>query len=234
MNGPLYTEPESEVHRRQDKRLMEKLGQRLTHVDQHIRQVEKRMEATEEMLEKSAAEMDERLRQAEEVITRDTDGLEEGRMPRGDVDGHSQKTRFGRTIKPPQKYCTENEGSLFAVKVFKGVGIQYIPWSFMDMTRLTSQLPDICQGGQKWITKFEEKTTGHLLAVGDIKDILTQVAGKSNAAEILANAGLRNVMDSEKADHIAFVTHRNQVWDVIQDAYPTKMDPGKLEAMMLG
>ncbi|KAK3511363.1 hypothetical protein QTP70_005280 [Hemibagrus guttatus] len=56
---------------------------------------------------------------------------------------------------------------------------------------LIGRLPSICDGAQKWITRFEDQTTGQHLALGDIKAILSQTLGKAKMTEILDQADLK-------------------------------------------
>lgn len=65
----------------------------------------------------------------------------------------------------------------------------------MDMIGLCFQLPDLCSGGQRCITKFEKKTAGHTLSIGDMKAILAQIVGKAKAGEMLNEAGINRTMD---------------------------------------
>lgn len=72
----------------------------------------------------------------------------------------------------------------------KRKALHYAPWSFMDLTGLIQRLPNMCEGAQKWITQFEEKTSGQHLAIGDIKAIFCQTVGKGRAEEIFDMAGI--------------------------------------------
>ncbi|KAF5891944.1 uncharacterized protein DAT39_018350 [Clarias magur] len=101
------------------------------------------------------------------------------------------------------------------------------------MTGLANQLPDLCNGAQKWITQLEEKTIGHLLAIGDVKAILAQTIGKVKTTEILNEAGLQAAIGQNAGNSIAFGAFRNKVWNALRKAYPTKMYPGKLESVTL-
>ncbi|XP_053483978.1 uncharacterized protein LOC128609515 [Ictalurus furcatus] len=115
----------------------------------------------------------------------------------------------------------------------KGKALHYAPWNFMDLTGLIQRLPNLCEGGQKWITQFEEKTSGQHLAIGDIKAILCQTVGKGRAEEIFDGAEHRDLIDDPKADAIPFGLYRQEIWDAVRSMFPAKMDPGKLENIKL-
>lgn len=53
--------------------------------------------------------------------------------------------------------------------IIKGKQPNYVPWTFMDVTGLINKLPSVCDGAQRWMTRFEEQTTGQHWAVGDLK-----------------------------------------------------------------
>ncbi|KAK3506651.1 hypothetical protein QTP70_012522 [Hemibagrus guttatus] len=93
---------------------------------------------------------------------------------------------------PPPKQCP---------LIIKGGDTAYIPWTFMDVTGLIGRLPSICDGTQKWITRFEEQTTGQHLALGDIKAILFQTLGKAKMTKILDQADLKKTADDPHYDH---------------------------------
>lgn len=115
----------------------------------------------------------------------------------------------------------------------KGKALHCTPWSFMDLTGLIQRLPNMCEGGQKWITQFKEKTAGQHLAIGDIKAILCQTVGKGQAEEILSMSEHGDLMDEPKVDPIPFGLYRQDIWNVIRDMYLVKMDTGKLETVKL-
>ncbi|KAK2861062.1 hypothetical protein Q7C36_005228 [Tachysurus vachellii] len=226
VKGTLYIEPEATaLRRKEDQQQQEELVKSLNRLEQQLKHTEEIDAYAKRTLEKSSAEMEERMRQIEEAIQREDDNLTElekkenrrrwesnwpssgRRKGQQEKPESAQQRKSGRSVRAPRRYGTEEDLQATVMEepevsqcplIAKGGEVRYVPWSFMDMTGLANQLPDICQGGQKWITKFEEKTTGHLLAVGDIKAILAQVIGKSKATEILSEAGLKNTMDSQK------------------------------------
>ncbi|XP_053335814.1 glutamic acid-rich protein-like [Clarias gariepinus] len=117
--------------------------------------------------------------------------------------------------------------------IVKGTALHYVPWSFMDVTGLISRLPDLCEGAQRWITQFEEKTMGHQLALGDIKAILGQTIGKNKTTEVLQEAGMPPEAEDARYDHYPLGPNRNAIWGALRKMYPTKMDPGRLETIKL-
>lgn len=143
---------------------------------QHLAQ---QLEELEERLQHSVSALENQLRSTQPRVMRDM-----------------------KTLKAPQKYGYEDEGEVgMNPLVTKGRDVQYVLWTFMDMG-LCSQLPDLCNGGQRWVTKFEEKTAGHTLSI-DVKAILAQTVGKAKTGEILNEAGLKGAIDEPGWDVIA-------------------------------
>ena len=119
--------------------------------------------------------------------------------------------------------------------LYKGYKRTYVPWSFADLKGLVEQLPSINDGGQKWITAFEERTAGQRLAIGDIKAILSQTigVGKVKMEAILGLAHMATFATTQDDDDKSFDPYRNSVWDAIRKEYPSVMDPSQLETMEL-
>ncbi|KAF7689310.1 hypothetical protein HF521_012663 [Silurus meridionalis] len=117
--------------------------------------------------------------------------------------------------------------------IIKGTESVYTPWSFMDLTGLINRLPNICEGAQRWITRFEEQTMGQMLAMGDIKAILTQSLGKAKMIKILDQAQLGDVGKDQKYDLWTFGAKRKDVWNALRSAYPTQSDLTKVENLKM-
>ncbi|KAL7395678.1 hypothetical protein ABVT39_021217 [Epinephelus coioides] len=110
---------------------------------------------------------------------------------------------------------------------------QYEPWPFMDMIGLAERLPVLTDGADKWIMALEETTAGMRLALGDIKALLTYVAGKQTTQEMLNEALLGLAVTSNEYNDEDFGTHRNTVWQQLRRQYPERRDPTKLEGETL-
>ncbi|XP_060717971.1 golgin subfamily A member 6-like protein 25 [Tachysurus vachellii] len=132
----------------------------------------------------------------------------------------------------PDEYTMPKMAAQYPL-IVKGQQIYYVPWTFMDVTGLVKRLPSVCEGAQKWITKFEEQTMGQSLALGDLKVILCQTVGKAKIIEMFGLAGLGKEANDSRADGITFGPFRNRLWDQLREAYPTKADPGKVEKLKL-
>ncbi|KAK3522526.1 hypothetical protein QTP86_018664, partial [Hemibagrus guttatus] len=117
--------------------------------------------------------------------------------------------------------------------IIKGNDVAYVPWSFLDLTGLIGRLPSICEGAQKWITRFEEQTMGQMLALGDIKAILSQSLGKAKMIEIFQNVNLKKEAEGQIYDPRSFGPHRNSIWHSLRDSYPTRADPGRVEKIKM-
>ena len=63
----------------------------------------------------------------------------------------------------------------------------------MDMVGLMDQIPDFWEGAGRWIHAFEEETLGPLLAVGDIKAILSKTLGVGEMREMLEGSPLHRL-----------------------------------------
>lgn len=114
-------------------------------------------------------------------------------------------------LHPPTKYQHHQEGSknenwktAQCPLIVKGKGLQYAPWSFLDLTGLIQWLPSLCDGGKKWITQFKEKMAGQHLAIGDIKAILCHMVGKGRVEDIMNIASLEGMMKDPMNDPITF------------------------------
>ncbi|KAL7378214.1 hypothetical protein ABVT39_010382 [Epinephelus coioides] len=103
----------------------------------------------------------------------------------------------------------------------------------MDMIGLVEQLPALTDGADKWIMTLEETTAGLHLALGDIKALLTYVAGKQTTHEMFNDARLGLAVTSNTYDDRDFGKHRNRLWQQLRKQYPKKRDPTKLEGETL-
>ncbi|KAK3507317.1 hypothetical protein QTP70_013795 [Hemibagrus guttatus] len=117
--------------------------------------------------------------------------------------------------------------------IIKGNDVAYVPWSFLDLTGLIGRLPSICEGAQKWITRFEEQTMGQMLALGDIKAILSQSLGKAKMIEIFQNVNLKKEAEGQIYDPRSFGPHHNSICHSLRDSYPTRADPGRVEKIKM-
>ncbi|KAK3524677.1 hypothetical protein QTP86_000612 [Hemibagrus guttatus] len=117
--------------------------------------------------------------------------------------------------------------------IIKGNDMAYVPWSFLDLTELIGRLPSICEGAQKWITRFEEQTLGQMLALGDIKAILSQSLGKAKMIEIFQNVNLKKEAEGQIYDPRSFGPHRNSILHSLRDSYPTQADPRRVEKIKM-
>ncbi|XP_049321273.1 uncharacterized protein LOC125782174 [Astyanax mexicanus] len=126
-----------------------------------------------------------------------------------------------------------SKSSHFFPIIAQGLGNSYVPWSFMDLKGLVEQLPNITTGGQKWITAFEDKTSGYTIAIGDIKAILSHSVGKTKMEDIFSLAKYRNLATKQCFEDIPFNAYRNKIWDAIREEFPTDMDPSQLDSLEL-
>ncbi|KAL7384710.1 hypothetical protein ABVT39_007187 [Epinephelus coioides] len=114
---------------------------------------------------------------------------------------------------------------------------QYESWPCMDMIGLAERLPALTadsHGADKWIMALEETTAGIQLALGDVKALLTYVAGKQITQEIFTEANVGAAIGNNYSDDVDFGHCRSKVWRQLRKHYPAKRDPSKLEGETLG
>ncbi|KAL7403078.1 hypothetical protein ABVT39_024070 [Epinephelus coioides] len=144
--------------------------------------------------------------------------------------------RGGKTVRRPTFSENESDSSdvitpkadFMCPLVTRASGrTQYEPWPFMDMIDLAECLPVLTDGAGKWIMALEETTAGIRLVLGDIKALLTYVAGKQTTQEMFNEALLGLAVTSNAYDDEDFGTHCNRVWQQLRKQYPEKRDPHK-------
>ncbi|TWW73512.1 F-actin-capping protein subunit alpha-1 [Takifugu flavidus] len=137
------------------------------------------------------------------------------------------ETGGGMTLRQRMEKKDQSRGTASA----KGAqnDYRYVPWSFMDMITLASKLTPLAEGADKWIKKLEEITGGINLAGGDIKALLIKTVGQTATAEIFRAAGYRGMTVTHQHDEVPFDQMRTEVWKVLREKYPSRMDPTKLE-----
>ncbi len=66
--------------------------------------------------------------------------------------------------------------------------LKYVPWGERDVETLKSKLPSLRNGANRWIAAFEDETVGDMIAVGDIKVLLSKVLTRQEMEDILEDA----------------------------------------------
>ncbi|KAL7382642.1 hypothetical protein ABVT39_025623 [Epinephelus coioides] len=102
-----------------------------------------------------------------------------------------------------------------------------------DDEGLAERLPAL-DGADKWIMALEETTAGIQLALGDVKALLTYVAGKQITQEIFTEANVGAAIGNNYSDDVDFGHYHSKVWRQLRKHYPAKRDPSKLEGKTLG
>ncbi len=69
--------------------------------------------------------------------------------------------------------------------------LKYVPWGERDVETLKSKLPSLRNGANRWIAAFEDETVGDMIAVGDIKVLLSKVLTRQAMEDILEDAAWR-------------------------------------------
>lgn len=215
MRGEVWIEDEKVARARQregwdaEQTILERSGKKMDEVDREISSLMEQINETETHIKLRSGktvprERRERRQELEERVSEESEGMEE-----------------------------DDDMALQFPLMAKGNRIQYVPWSFMDMTGLAGRLPELTGGAGKWITALEENTGGVKLALGDIKALLMTVAGKHTTDEILKAVKLGRLIDGHTVDHVGFGGYRNEMWAELRRRYPDVLDPSKLDGEML-
>lgn len=118
--------------------------------------------------------------------------------------------------------------------VTRSLGVeQYQPWGHSDVQGLMSCLPSIRRGAGLWISKFESRTEGQCLALGDIKHVLSQLVGKEELKRILDKEGLADIVGNPIVDKRPFNDYRTRIWRALRAAFPNRFDQGSMTARKL-
>ncbi|KAL7374232.1 hypothetical protein ABVT39_024438 [Epinephelus coioides] len=144
--------------------------------------------------------------------------------------------RGGKTVRLPALSDDDSDtetGHMCPILTRASGRSQYKPWPFMDMIGLAKHLPVLTDGADKWIMALEETTAGIRLALGDVKALLTYVAGKQTTHDMFVEARLSHAATSNTYDDEDFGTHHNRVWQQLRKQYPEERDPSKLEGETL-
>ena len=114
----------------------------------------------------------------------------------------------------------------------EGQQVHFQPWGSQDLEGVISRLPNIINGASKWIRTYEELTVGKLIAVGDLKALLTRVLGLSKIEFVLRNGGL-NILDG-KYDETTLDHCRGALWATLRREFPVRMDPKSMRGLPIG
>ncbi len=76
----------------------------------------------------------------------------------------------------------------------EGTQLKYVPWGGRDVETLKSKLPSLRDGANRWIATFEDETVGDMIAVGDIKVLLSKVLTRQEMEDILKDAGMKDAV----------------------------------------
>lgn len=118
--------------------------------------------------------------------------------------------------------------------VTRSLGVeQYQPWGHSDVQGLMTFLPSIRRGAGLWISKFESRTEGQCLALGDIKHVLSQLVGREELKRILDKEGLADIVGNPVIDKKPFNDYRTRIWKALRAAFPNRFDQGSMTARKL-
>lgn len=110
--------------------------------------------------------------------------------------------------------------------------VQYVPWQTQDLEGLVKSLPNLHQtGASRWISEFEDATTGKKLAIGDVKAILARIIGHEETMRLLQRAGkgALNRVGSTDQDGTEMDRYQNAIWTQLRANYPARPDLSNLQ-----
>ncbi len=130
-------------------------------------------------------------------------------------------TRSGR------KYKETYKGAKMMPLLVEGTQLKYVPWGGRDVETLKSKLPSLRDGANKWIASFEDETVGDMIAVGDIKVLLSKVLTKQEMEDILEDAGMKDAVGCEDYNGQSLNTYPAELWGTLRDRFPTKISKNR-------
>ncbi len=92
---------------------------------------------------------------------------------------------------------------------------------------MKTKLPSLRDGANRWIATFEDETVGDMIAVGDIKVLLTKVLTRQEMKDILEDAGMKDAVGCEDYTGQTLNTYRAELWGTLRDKFPTKMSKNR-------
>ncbi len=82
-------------------------------------------------------------------------------------------------------------------QLVEGTHLKYVPWGGRDVETLKSKLPSLRDGANICIAAFEDETVGDMIAIGDIKVLLSKVLTRQEMEDILEDAGMKEAVGCE-------------------------------------
>ncbi len=104
----------------------------------------------------------------------------------------------------------------------KRTPLKYVPWGGRDVETLKSKLSSLRDGANRWIATFEDETVGDMIAVGDIKVLLSKELTRQEMEDILEDAGMKDAVGCEDYNGQSLNTHRAELWGTLREKFPTK------------
>ncbi|KAJ7991348.1 hypothetical protein DPEC_G00282870 [Dallia pectoralis] len=101
---------------------------------------------------------------------------------------------------PAQKVVSNRPlGGMYPILI-EGTKIKYVPWGNRDLDGLVGKLPHLRDGASRWISVLESETMGQMLAVGDIKVLLTKSLTREEMEKALTAGGMAMAVGSQLHD----------------------------------
>ncbi len=129
--------------------------------------------------------------------------------------------------KSGRKYKETYKGAKMMPLLVKGTQMKYVPWGGRDVETFKSKLPSLRDGANRWIAAFEDETVGDMIAVGDIKVLLSKVLTRQEMEDILEDTGMKDAVGCEDYNGQSLNTYRAELWGTLRDRFPTKMSKNR-------
>ncbi len=108
-----------------------------------------------------------------------------------------QKYREREAAETGRKYKETYKGAKIMPLLVEGTQLKYVPWGGRDVQTLKSKLLCLRYEANRWIDTFEDETVGDMIAVGDIKVLLSKVLTRLEMEDILEDSGMKDAVGWE-------------------------------------
>ncbi len=138
-----------------------------------------------------------------------------------------KKYREREAAETGRKYKETYKGAKMMPLLVEGTQLKYVPWGGMDLQTLKSKLLCLRYEANRWIDTFEDETVGDMIAVGDIKVLLSKVLTRLEMEDILEDSGMKDAVGWEDYNGQSLNMYHAELWGTLRDKFPTKMSKNR-------
>ncbi|XP_064814300.1 uncharacterized protein LOC135529541 [Oncorhynchus masou masou] len=109
-----------------------------------------------------------------------------------------------------------------------GTHEDYQPWKMTDLTTLMEQMPSLHGGASAWLLQLQTLTSGHRLALGDLRALLARATDHTTMTVLVRDAGLEKSSGATPPEQ-----YRTALWAVLRRAYPTERNHSTLSSFTI-